>query len=358
MDTTNRLPYFTRLFTIFVILVGLALPPGSIVHAWSYTVNSLEDTDDGLCSLWSNGCTLREAMNRAKNTTADDTITFGVSGTISLTATLPMSLINSGDLTIDGAGSTVIISGNKVDRNFYVIPGTSLTLRNLTIRNGYATTEGAGIYNDGALTVDHTIFSFNEASGNGGAIYSIGPTTITNSTFSHNYSDFGKGGALYVAVGERVTIDGSSFLYNTALLSGGAIYSEGYLTIAESEFILNSGLDGGGIGNDSFFSLRMKDSTLWGNSASRDGGGLYHDQGDFIIENCIFNYNTARDGGGAKIDTLRPTSTFTASEFNYNTATRNGGAIMNGSIISQLIIRCSSTIKPMKTVGQCITGKA
>ena len=70
-----------RLVSSVTLCVGLAmlLTPTPVTHAATYIVNTLADTDDGVCDA--TNCTLREAINAANITAGADTITFSVSGT-------------------------------------------------------------------------------------------------------------------------------------------------------------------------------------------------------------------------------------------------------------------------------------
>ena len=163
-------------------------------------VNSLFDSTgtDGQC-------TLREAITNVRNnaqTFTDcaggggaNTITFSVSGTITLGSTLP--LINT-TMTIDGSGQTITISGNNFAQVMVVDSGNTLTLLNLVIANGRITGgNGGGINNGGTLNVTNCTFSGNNAKpstggigGNGGGIYNGGTLNVTNSTFSGNSSTY------------------------------------------------------------------------------------------------------------------------------------------------------------------------
>ncbi|HEV8619276.1 MAG TPA: CSLREA domain-containing protein, partial [Candidatus Udaeobacter sp.] len=130
----------------FFALVARATPPVVI------TVNTLLDETtpgDGLCSL-------REAITNANDNaqtypecaagSGANAITFSVSGTITLGSTLPA--IND-DLTIDGGGQSITISGNNSVRVMQVNSGKTLTLHNLTIANGLSPGGGGGIFNAG-----------------------------------------------------------------------------------------------------------------------------------------------------------------------------------------------------------------
>ncbi len=219
-----------RLLTaaLFAALATFTSPPPA--HAAAYVVNTTADntTDD-------TSCTLREAINAANNTggsntncgalsNANDTITFSVSGTITLGSQLPYIVSGQGTLTING-GSAVTISGNNAVRVFYVGSGASLTLQNLTVANGAATGDyGGGVYNaGGTVVITGTTFSGNSASGAGGGLYntvSTGTVTITNSTFSNNSA--GDGGGVSNSVG-TVTITNSTFSGNGATINGGGL---------------------------------------------------------------------------------------------------------------------------------------
>ncbi len=87
MIKTNAIRIFSHGLIGIFIFAGLALPPAQPALAAGYTVNSLADTDDGVCNA--TNCTLREAINAANDTYAADTIQFSVSGTISLSTVLP-----------------------------------------------------------------------------------------------------------------------------------------------------------------------------------------------------------------------------------------------------------------------------
>lgn len=106
-----------------------------------FTVNSLNDSDDGVCD--SSHCSLREAINAANSQNGADTITFRVEGTITLGSTLPQ--ITSPDtLTISAEPRTVAISGNDSVRIFSVASGASLSVTGLALVHGNITGSGGG----------------------------------------------------------------------------------------------------------------------------------------------------------------------------------------------------------------------
>lgn len=256
------------------------------LSAVTYTVTTLADTvaNDSVCSL-------REAIQEANNgadtdcaglpSAGNDTITFSVSGTIVLGATLPniVDAATAGALTIDGGGN-ITISGNNAVRVMIINSGADLTLQNLTIVKGSGFA-GGGIYNNGGtLSVTSSTFSANIAAGGGGGIYNNGGTlTVTSSTFSGNLDGGGGGGGILNS--GTLAVTSSTFSANTGA-GGGGIHNSGTLTITNSTFSANTGLGGGGIRNTGTATLK---NTIIANSQS--GGDCVGTLSGSSINNLI-----------------------------------------------------------------------
>ena len=114
----------------------------TVAGAANLVVNSLNEN----ATAGDNLCTLREAIVAANGDAdfhdcvasgpyGDDTITFSLSGTITLGSALP-PITDADGLTIDGVGRAVILSGNDLVRPLTVNNGAALTLKNLTITRG------------------------------------------------------------------------------------------------------------------------------------------------------------------------------------------------------------------------------
>jgi fibronectin-binding autotransporter adhesin len=158
---------------LFVVMLGFS----TVCRANTIMVNSLNDP--GAVGI----CVLRDAITAANTGAAtngcpggsgNDTINFAISGTISLTGTLP-NIVNT--LTIDGSGQSIAVNGNS-QQVMYVNGGATLNLEYLTIENGNDLL-GGGLYNNG------------------------GTVGVTNSTFTNNNSGgfLGEGGGIYNASG-------------------------------------------------------------------------------------------------------------------------------------------------------------
>jgi CSLREA domain-containing protein len=320
---------------LFTLIFSLLTPP-TIAHATSLTVNSLADT-----KVIDGSCTLREAVENANKNAATnvdcaagsgaDTITFSVSGTITLGSSLP-SIADAAGLTIDGTGQAVTISGNNLVSVAGVQSIASLTLNNLTLANGKTGIYGGAIENYGTLTITNSIFSNNSNSAyDGGGIYNFrGTVTITNSTFSGNTAAHG-GGGIYSLNG-IVTIIDSTFSSNTAA-NGGGIYSyDCTLNVTNSTFSGNNAPNGSGGGIYSVYGpLTVINSTFSGNGASwgSGGGGIYGDAGSLTIVNSIFSGNSATGSPGGAIFN-GSTMAISKSTFSSNSAGAGGGIFTEG----------------------------
>ncbi|MGB8212040.1 MAG: hypothetical protein WCE68_00645, partial [Anaerolineales bacterium] len=176
--------FIFRFSLILVLAVGLFAMPDLTAHAATDVVTN--DHDSGAGSL-------RQAI---ANAAAGDTITFDNDYTITLTSA---SLTVAKDMTIDGTGHSVSISGNNVRSVFIVNSGVTASLTGLTILDGNSWgNNGGGIDNAGALTITNSTISGNSAPGGIGAgIYSSGTLTVQDSTISGNSAIGGGGGAIF-----------------------------------------------------------------------------------------------------------------------------------------------------------------
>ena len=208
--------YLRHLQLIILFLAffaSFAVSPPTIQAATMFNVTAMADTatSDG-------SCTLREAVLAANGSPANAdcgsdsggpySVSFTVNGTITLGAELPTIERN---MTIDGAGHSVTVSGNNTVPVFTVMMEVTLNLQNLTVANGYGSF-GGGMQNLGMLNVSNCTISGNSATGSGGAIFSHGTLTVTNSTISGNGAS--SGGGINCSVGTMT-------LVNSIIANGG-----------------------------------------------------------------------------------------------------------------------------------------
>jgi CSLREA domain-containing protein len=271
------------------VALGLSLGGRAASAASTVVVSTLVDAsaNDGTCSL-------REAIQAANTDTTSgpaagecpagagtDTISFSVSGTITLTSALPSI---SSDVTVS-AGGLITVDGADSFRPFTVSSGTAI-LAGLSVVGGRTTLSGGGIANFGTLTVTGSTISGNTA-GSGGGIANFGTLTVTGSTISGNAASSG-GGIENGSIGE-VTPPGDLTVTNTTISGNSAISGGGIITLGP---------------------LTVTNATISGNSASSSGGGLYNiNITNLSMRNAIVAGNTAPTSP----DVLNPPADPTAS---------------------------------------------
>jgi hypothetical protein len=265
-------------------------------HANIITVTNTNDSGPG---------SLRQALVDANDGDMIDAT--GVSGVITLIiGELPVDT----SVTINGPGADLLaIDGNTISRVFQVGPGETVTISNLTVRNGRDGVSGGGILTgDGATTtITNCTVSGNTAGGmqgQGGGIFNGGTLTINNSTVGGNTVGSnggisGDGGGIFN--GGMLTIVNSTISGNAAVSkmgSGGGIDNAGTLTIVNSTVSGNAAGKGAGIDNaGTDTTVTITNSTFSGNAALAYGGACFNN-GILQIANSTLSGNSARVFGG------------------------------------------------------------
>ncbi len=234
-------------------------------------------------------------------------LTLRVSGTITLTTG---ELLVAKSLTINGPGADLLaIDGNAISRVFEIGSGETVTIFNLTIRNGLDDVSGGGILNgDGATsTITNCTVSGNLAGGilgQGGGIFNAGTLTIVNSTVNGNTAGSaggvsGDGGG--ICNRGTLTIVNDTISGNMAISkvgSGGGLFNDGTMTIVNSTLNGNMASKGGGVDNAGIdTTVTITNSTFSGNTVLAYGGACFN-QGTLQIANSTLSGNTAGIGGG------------------------------------------------------------
>ena len=250
---------------------------------------------------------LINAINIANSNGESDTIT--LTADIVLTAAnnstdgdngLPVILPDGGNsLTINGDGFTLSRSGATAFRIMYIASGANVIINNLTIENGLASggglaTLGAGIYTQGTLTVNQSIFTGNTATGTSGLgagiFVNAANATITDSTFSGNSAAHGAGIYHYL---NSATLIGNTFTGNTASYGGAVADENSITTLINNTFSGNTAtFEGGAISRLGGSSI-MSNNTITNNNAGTNGGGIHLFSGTITLHNNIIAGNTA-----------------------------------------------------------------
>jgi hypothetical protein len=290
--TTTIAPETTTTSTTTTTTTTLPPAPTSLV------VTSLDDTT-------ANG-TLRWAITQANAQSGGiyDSITFDVNGTITLTSALPQI---SQSVMITGNGRTdTIIDGNNLYRPFHVQSGKTLTVSDMTLKQGQATSGGLIFNSQGTVVATNIRFT---AMTGGTAVWNnaAGSTaTYTNCTF--DYLNNGIGG------------DHGS----TPQLSAGVTTWEGQADSAfQNKTYVNSCVfdnNNAGINTQRF--TKVQNSTFTNNSYAVNIQGLNRGQ--------VLNSTFENNGIGVYHNSWIPTSFNMGTDnrlISGNTFTNNGIAI-------------------------------
>ena len=266
---------------------------------------------------------LREAVAQANGSASANTIRFTAAlegKTLVLTGG---ELVIERDLTIDGAGRDITLSGGGQNRIVNVAPGSGLHLEQLTLTAGQSP---------------------------------VGQS----------------GGAVFAGNGSRVFINNNAIVANKAYLNGGAIATGTDATLVIRGSLIKSNLSsinpsrvvgGGGVFMDKSASLLLEDSVLMNNShvyrgnlLFTQGGALRMSGGVAIISRCTIVSNDADLGGGISADDTA--ITVANSTISENTAElipyggRGGGIDSSGALLA--IRNC--TITGNRATGACCAG--
>jgi predicted outer membrane repeat protein len=296
------------------------------------------------------------------------------------------ALVNQGALTLGHD----TVSGNRIGYNssgfglnyFGTVDNTgALTVQDSTISNnqvngvqGSGVEGGAGIFSTGTLTVLRTQLVNNLAQGlgvspgatYGGGIYNYyGAATVTGCTLTGNQASLG--GALFST--GTLTVGGSTFSGNSALVDGGGLYAGGTVQVTNCVVTGNTAPDVGGGMVFSSGTLTLSGSTLAGNQV---GGSIYagHGGGLFVnyrsktvtLTDCTIANNTAVGytyngqlypgaGGGVYVSTppyrlAAPVMSVVSSTVAGNRTDGTGGGLWLGARVQTTL---SSTLIALNT---------
>ena len=159
-------------------------------------------------------CTIQEAVDDADLLAPPGGTIHVAAGTYTENVTIDKNVMLLGA----GPGEYgTIVDGNNVGTVFVVVPGVTVIISDMTIRNGRAPT-GGGILNTGTLTLNNSTVSGNTADNDGGGICNEATLTLTNSTVSGNTATVGGGIFNFLGMAEVIN---STVSGNTATLGGG-----------------------------------------------------------------------------------------------------------------------------------------
>lgn len=180
------------------------------------------------------------------------------------------------EVTIEGNGSAIARKDSEGDPEFRLLAvdtSGDLTIRNLTLQDGYIEGGGAGILNRGKLTVERSTITGNFSYWGAGGIASSGELTVTGSQISLNVGYNGAGG---IASSGKATINSTLIFGNDSQYYGGALTNYGEMIVTNSTISGNlTAEDVAGIANSG--TLTLNNSTVSGNECWYSGfGGIFN----------------------------------------------------------------------------------
>jgi hypothetical protein len=284
----------TKILIPFLLLGLTILLCVGAASAANIYVNGTGGKDTNSGSSWQYA---KQTIGNATGTVTSGGTVYIAKGTYK--GTKNTGIIINKNMTLIGHGKTsTIIDAEKNMWIFRITSGITVTLKNITIKNGSGLNGGA-ITNYGKVNIVDSSLTNNTADDYGGAILNYGILHVTASTFTNNIAD--GGGAIY-NYGNLNTAN-STFTNNiikdepSSSYAGGAITNTGTLNITDCKFTHNKGpVYGGAIFNTG--SLKIKGSNFTGNTANDDGnGGAIYNDGTCGVANSNFISNMAAFGG-------------------------------------------------------------
>lgn len=288
-----------------------------------------------------------------------DSITVGISNLVLAGANAPTTngaaIMNQGTLTLDN----LLVTDNSGARGAGVYNATigELTISNSSLLSNSSNSDGGAVHNAGIATIIATRIEGNESSADGGGFYNGGTATVTGSHIEDNTS-LGSGGGIFNDANQKLTVVDTQIIGNNAVADGGGVHNAvgGVLTIRtsivsknelsmtgvhsggglnnlgealieDSTFSDNRAFGGGGIGMSNSAELQLIGSTVSGNEAATNGGGVFSN-GVIEITNSTFAGNKAVRGAGLFVSSNVSSSARIAfSTFSANTASIAGAGI-------------------------------
>lgn len=273
----------------------------SLLFLLSISLSSVNATTIDITSTDDLGHTISTANNGDEINLDNGTYTTNVT-----------NIIIDKNLTIQGKNSqNTIIDAEKFGRIFNITPGNTLTLINITLKNGKATLGGAIYNNGGSLTLTNTIFINNNATSQGGAIYNVNGSNlnITNSIFDNNNAAV-TGGAIDNYNVTNMTIYNSVFSNNTAPF-GATIATENGTNTSIINCKFTNNIANSIFPRSSILDLRENNSFIQGCNIYNNNQG-FNNSYAIIIEpnsNITINYNRIFNNTGYTIYNFAGTNT-------------------------------------------------
>ena len=194
--------------------------------------------------------------------------------------------------------NTVFKNNNSV-RGGAILNFGKCEIFNSLFKNNSTSNDGGAINNQpkSFLNISNTNFIENECGGNGGAVINFSRANFDNVQFLRNSSK-NLAGAISNQKKSSLTISNSAFAHNDVECEGGAIENWGQIYLKNSKFENNSSKgDGGALINKEFSLLNVSNVIFIGNECGGVGGAIYnYFKGNLTINESTFTDNYGLNG--------------------------------------------------------------
>lgn len=212
----------------------------------------------------------------------------------------------------------VDIAQNGTARVLFVNSGVAATVNDLDLIGAAAGSFGAGILNNGDLTLNNTSLFNNRAGFSGGGISNTGALTLNNVGLYGNTAEYG-GGIANTGNNATLNMNGSILEGNVASQNGGGLHISNLSNVIADGVIWrrNQANLGGGIYSSS--DIALQSSSVYENTAINGGGGIYHTAGtgaNFVMANSLVYGNSTTTGGGAGLLNTRFATVINSTFYN------------------------------------------
>ncbi len=310
------------------------------------------DLTDGLCATLSGSCTLRAAVEQANHDAGADRVDFAPQ--IAGVALYFGEIVVNDSVVIDGSTANVIpipIQASPGSRIFLVddfnpLVDRQVDMNDLSLELGAVIGPGGAVLNFEEFELKNSVVTGNSAV-NGGGIANYRIVRLDDVQVDGNTASL-SGGGLFNGVSPfgqtaRAEIDRSVFIHNEASnpladTFGGGIYTGNAATtvLRDSSLIDNTANYpaapmatgfGGGMATQSGSIAQLFNSSVLENHAGDAGGGVFHSQGQLLVQDSmVYANNAGRSGGGLHLDDAATADIF-GSEIHDNRAEMFGGGV-------------------------------
>lgn len=234
-------------------------------------------------------------------------------------------------VTIMGGGGSPIRSGVRGGGG--ILNEGGLSLRDSIVRDNTASGgEGGGVFSASTkrVTIRNAVIRGNQAADGGGIHIGRGDVEIEDTTIAGNRSTRNGGGILERG-GETLRLERCDIVDNRADQDGGGVLGASEVLLIDSRVTGNRATNGGGlIGGREL--LKIVNGTVSGNTSAGSGGGIRVGPGGVQLVDSVVEQNQTRaNGAGIFASSLAGDISLKDSTITGNVASQDGGGILTDS---------------------------